>query len=100
MADLSLHHRIERAHGIFMPQARGVGVGGGRPETYMVSFPRVLKSVACLVGRCPVRAHKPGRIRENFIYLHLKAQIAILQEGPAPLPPCNHCGIHTPEMRL
>ena len=67
MADLSLHHRIERAHGIFMPQARGVGVGGGRPETYMVSFPRVLKSVACLVGRCPVRAHKPGRIRENFM---------------------------------
>ena len=45
----SLHHHMERTHGIVLPHTRGVDVGGGGPETYVVYFTRVLKLVAFLL---------------------------------------------------
>ena len=40
------------------------------------------------------KAHKPGYIREHFVYRNWKAKIAILQEVPTPLPGCDNCGMH------
>ena len=42
VSSLLLHH-MEHAHRIFIPHNRGVEVGGGGPETYVVSLLRVLK---------------------------------------------------------
>ena len=66
----------------------------------MVSFPQVLKYVACPVDGCPERSHNPGRLRNNFMYRHWKVKIAILQEGPATLPRYYHCGMHIPAAQL
>ena len=61
-----------RSHGIIMKKTQGVDVGGGGPETHVVSFPRMLKSVEFPLDGCPERAHKPERLREKFIYRHRK----------------------------
>ena len=100
MAESSLLHHMERAHGIVMPYIRGVEIGGGGPETYVVSYPRVLKSVECPVYGCLSMANNLGRLRENFMYRNWKAKIVILQEGPAPLLWCDHCGMHITAVRL
>ena len=63
MAAPSLRHHMERTHGIVLPQTRGVDVIGGGSKTHNMSFPRVLKSVACPVEGCPSRANNQGRIR-------------------------------------
>ena len=91
---------MESYHRIVIPHNRGVEVGGGGPETYVVSFPQALKSVACPVDGCPERAHNPVRLRENFMYWHWKAKISILQEGLAPLPQCDQYGMHMPVSRM
>ena len=49
MAELSLHHHMEISHWIITTQTREVDVGGGGLDTYVVSLPHVLKSVACIV---------------------------------------------------
>ena len=59
---------MERSNGIVLSQVRGVYVGGGCPETYKVSFPRILKSVECPVEGCTERSKNPGRLREHFMY--------------------------------
>ena len=56
---------MERSHRIVLPQNRGVDVDGGGLETYRVSFPRLLKLVACLIDGSPERMKKPGRLREQ-----------------------------------
>ena len=66
----------------------------------MVSFPRVLKSVRCPVPGFPAVAHSAGRMRENFMYRHLFARIAVVQEGRDPLPRWDLCGMHIPAGRL
>ena len=45
-AESSLRHHTERTHGIVLIQTRGVDVGRGEPEIYMVYFPQVLHSAA------------------------------------------------------
>ena len=94
MAASFLHRHMEISQGIVITKTGGVDVGGGVTETYVVSFPRVLKSVACLVDGCPERAHNPDRLRDNFMYPHWKAKVVILHEGPEPLPQCGHCGMY------
>ena len=96
----SLRRHMKRTHVIVLPQIRGVDVGRGGPETHRVSFPRVLKSVACSVDGCPPRKNNPGRIREHFIYRHWKSNVILIQEGPEPLPRCDHRGMYMPEARL
>ena len=45
MTASSLCHHMYRSHGIVLPQTRGVDIGGGGSETYVVSFLCILKSV-------------------------------------------------------
>ena len=66
-----------------------MGRGGGGPIKYVVSFPRVLKTVTCPVTDCPEVAHTAGRMRENFMYRHLFARIAVVKEGREPLLCCD-----------
>ena len=49
MSVSSLWHHMERSHGIVLPHISGVAIGGGGSDTYTVSFPRIFKSVDCLV---------------------------------------------------
>ena len=58
MAASSLWHHMERAHGILLPQVRGVDVRGGGLEVYNLSFPRILKLVDCPVEGFPAKAKK------------------------------------------
>ena len=64
MSASSLRHHMKRAHGIILPQVRGMDVGGGGMGVYKVSFPRILKLVECPVEGCPSKAKTPGRLRE------------------------------------
>ena len=54
--------------GICVPQTRGVNEKGEGPTTYVVSIPRILQLVRCLVLRCPAIAHSAGRMQENFMF--------------------------------
>ena len=60
----------------------------------------VLTLVACLVEGCLARAQKLGRLREHFMYRHWKANIAILQEVPPPLPQFTNYSVHIPAAKL
>ena len=100
MAASFFHHHIEISYGIVLTQTRGVDVGGGGLETYVVFFPRILKSVKYLVEGCPAQKNKPGSIREHFMYLHWKAKVVIVQEGPKTLPRCDQCRMNIPASRL
>ena len=91
---------MEREHVRVLPQVRGVEVGGGVLEVYKVSFSCILKSVDCPVEVCPAKAKTPGRLREHFLFRHCKSKVAILQEGPEPLPRCDQCGMHMQAARL
>ena len=45
MVASSLCHYMERSHGVVLPQTRRVDVGGVGLDTYVVSYPRIIKSV-------------------------------------------------------
>ena len=53
----------------------------------MVSFTRVMKTVAFLVDGCPMWAHNLVRIREHFLYQKWKSNLEMLQEDLEKLPP-------------
>ena len=55
-------------HGVSAPQTRGVDKGGGEPGTYVVSFPRVLKTVKYPVPGCMAVVHSAGHLYEQFMY--------------------------------
>ena len=63
------------------------------PATYVVYFPRFLKTVHCLMLGCPAIAHSADRIPEQFIYAHFHSRVVVLQEGREPLPQCSKCGM-------
>ena len=69
MAASSLRHHMERSHGIVLTRVREVEVGGGGPETYKVSFPRILKLVECPMEGCPARG-KNSRINAGSQRCH------------------------------
>ena len=78
MAASSLQHNMEIAHGIVLPQVRGVDVRGGGLGLYKVSFPWILKLVGFPAEVCPSKAKNPGRLREKFMFCHRKLKVAIL----------------------
>ena len=41
-----------------------------------------------------------GSLRYHFLYRHWKSKVAVLHEGPEPLPRCDQCGMHMPVTRL
>ena len=47
----------------------------------MVTLPKVLKTLRCLVIGCPAVAYSAGCLRGNFIYIHFLSRVAVLQEG-------------------
>ena len=80
---------MEISHGIVLTRTRGVDIGGGGLETYVVSFPQILKSEECLAEGCLARENNSRRILEHFMYCQWKAKVEIVQEGPKPLPRCD-----------
>ena len=53
---------MERAHGIVLPQVRGVDVGGEGLDIYKFSFPRILKLVNSPVEGLPSKS-KNGKAK-------------------------------------
>ena len=100
MAESSLRHKMKRTHRIFLPHTQGVDVSRGGLDIYVVYFPLLLKLVACLLDGYLAQANNSGRLREHFMYWHWKSKVAIIQEGPEPLPQCDHCGMYTLAARL
>ena len=91
---------VERSYSIVLPHNKGLDVKGGGIETYLVSFPRILKSVEFPLEGCPERTKTPMRLCEHFVYQHWKAKVYIVQEGPTPLLRCDQCRIHMPAARF
>ena len=50
VAQYYLKVHMKRSHGICAPQTRVVDEVRGGPATYVVSFPKVLQEVKCLVS--------------------------------------------------
>ena len=73
-----------------------IGGGGGLPVTYVVSIPRVLKTVKFPVIGCPSVENSAGQLRDHFMYRYFLFRIAVVQEGKEPLPLCDVCGMHIP----
>ena len=64
----SLCNHMERSHIIVLPHNRGVDVGGRGMETYVVSFPRIMKLVECQVEGYPAIANNPWRLMDHLMY--------------------------------
>ena len=75
-------------------------VGRGGPDKYVVSFMRLLNSAECQVDGLLAGLNIKGRLREHFMYCPWKDKVDIINEGPEPLPQCDHCGIHMAVARL
>ena len=76
---------------------RGVNEKGERTKTYVVSFPRVIQLVRCLVPGYPAVAHSSGRLQEHSMFQHFWYRIAVIQEGKELLPRCDLCVMHMPK---
>ena len=87
---------MARSHVICVSQTRGVDEVGLGSATYMVSLPRVLHEVKCLVPGCPSVAHSAGRPHEHFMYCHFRSKVAVVQEGMETLPCCDWQETHMP----
>ena len=84
-----LKSHMAKIHGICIPQTRGGDKVRGVPTTYVVSFPRVLQELKCLVPGFPEVAHSSGILREHFMYHHFWSNVAVVQEGEEPLLHCD-----------
>ena len=95
MAALSLRHHMERAHGVVMPQTRGVDVGGGVPETYVVSFPWVLNFFGVSGGRVPREFSQLGKPQRALHVSSLEGEGCDHIGGPGAAPTvCTLWGAH------
>ena len=81
-----LKAHIARSHGICFPQTRGVDEVRAGPNTYVVSFPKVLQEVRYPVPGCPSVAHSAVTLCEHFMFRHFRSKVAVVQEGKKPLP--------------
>ena len=55
----------------------------------VVYLPKVVQEVRCPVPGCTAVEHIAGRLRENFIFRHLRSKVAVLQERKETLPRCD-----------
>ena len=74
-SELFIHKHIKSDQGIVIPQTQGVVIDRGGLETYVVSLPRVLKSVGCPVDGCPVRVQKTGKTQVTIPVLELIGKV-------------------------
>ena len=79
---------------------RRVDEVGGGTTTYVVSFPKVIQELRCLVPRFPAVAHSVGKLRERLMFRHFISKVAGVQEGKDMLPRCDLSGMHMPTGRL
>ena len=100
MIEFSLWNHMEISHGIVLTHIRGVYIRVGGTETYKVSFPHILKSVECPGGGCLAKEKTLRKLQDRFMYRRWKLKVAIMQEGPEPLPRCDQCCMHIPSARI
>ena len=62
-----LKTHVAQIHDIYVLQTRGFNEVWGVPTTYVVSLPKFLFEVNCLVLGCPLVVHSAVRIHEHFM---------------------------------
>ena len=77
----------------------GGGGRGGWGTSYLCGFLPPGAEDGEMPG-CLAVAHSAGRMRENFMYRHFFARIAVVQEGREPMTRCDLCGMYMPAGRL
>ena len=68
------------------------GIKGVVPSDYKVG--------GMLGGGMPGQGKTPVILKEHFMFCHWKSKVAILQEGPEPLPWCDQCRMQMQAARL
>ena len=64
----SFQQHVASINGRSLAHNQDIENGVGGRDTYKVSFPLFLTSVACLMEGCPLRSNIPGRVRDYFMY--------------------------------
>ena len=77
---------MEQLNGVILFHTWVVYVVWGGNTTYVLSFPRILKSVDFLVSGCSEISHSAGPMSENFMCRNFRSEVAVLQEGRETLP--------------
>ena len=60
----------------------------------------LLGRLVCPVDGCPGMATTPYNLCHHFAHRHPTDTLMILEEGSAPLPKCEHCGMHITYLSL
>ena len=79
VASSYLKQHMASSHVICVHRTREVDERGGGPTNYVVSFPRILLSVRCLVPRFPTLAHSAGSLREHFMLRNFWSHMPVVQ---------------------
>ena len=61
------------------------------PQTFTISFPKILKRRQCPVPNCCARPTTWPAMRNHFKFRHPKHMVHILEESLAPFPKCPRC---------
>ena len=78
VADSYLKTHMARIHGICVHQKRGVDEVGRGTTKYIMSLPRVLQEVKCVVPGCMAVVHSTVRLRKQFMYHHFRYKVAVV----------------------
>ena len=101
LAASSLQHHRRTIHGLLMDTADdNVDHPGHQAQRYRVSFPKSSQKIRCPVDGCPGTATTPYNLRRHFAHRHPTDTLTILEEGSAPLPKCERCGMHVTYLSL
>jgi Reverse transcriptase (RNA-dependent DNA polymerase) len=91
----SLSQHMLQQHGTVPESDAGRPDEIGRlPDSYRVSFPKYCPKVDCPVLGCAGAATTWSNLRRHFAFRHPQDSLCILEEGHAPLPKCERCGMH------
>ena len=100
----SLTNHMRRAHGREPPpdfsQLTDEQLGQQLPQTYQVSFPRILTECLCPHPNCLGRSRTWKAMREHFKARHPGHIVHIVEESPAPFPKCYRCDLQSPPTNL